>query len=541
VIYEILDKIDLDDLASAVSSDILNKIKELVLPIDAEFSKKEIIKCILSIYGDDLLAEKRLRQLIFYTIQPDKLQFLTKKYCKRSFHKAYDNSLKLSELPWKFGIDFVSEVADTLELPKNYLPAESEKLPTTFEIYPPAKYYPLHDYQEEIKDRIVTELLSSNYRFLIQMPTGSGKTRTIIQSIVQYIQIKKIIEKGKNILWLAHTEELCEQALFTFINLWPHLSQDSIIVHRCYGNHSISITGDKGALIFGTFQKLSSLLNNDSYFIKSLKTRLSIIVIDEAHKSTAKTYSALIDFLLKDSDCKLIGATATPGRNTDNMKANSELAEFFNGRLLALSFSTNPIIELRNKGVLSYLQHKIIESKLDILLNESETVAIKINGDFSMPTLKKLSENSKRNNLIVKLIEEEILKDNPCLVFTCSVEHAKVLNASMNYKNYSSVALDSKTTNTRRKNIINDFKIGKYNVLFNYGILSTGFDAPNVRTIIITRPTSSVVLYSQMIGRGLRGPKMGGARECNLIDIKDNFKNFGGVELVYDSFEEYWK
>jgi len=59
-------------------------------------------------------------------------------------------------------------------------------------------------------------------------------------------------------------------------------------------------------------------------------------------------------------------------------------------------------------------------------------------------------------------------------------------------------------------------------------------------TTVVARPTSSVVLYSQIIGRGLRGPKMGGAETCNLIDIKDNFLNFGGVEDVYSFFEDYW-
>lgn len=91
-----------------------------------------------------------------------------------------------------------------------------------------------------------------------------------------------------------------------------------------------------------------------------------------------------------------------------------------------------------------------------------------------------------------------------------------------------------------RRRIVDGFRTGEYDVLFNYGVLSTGFDAPRIKTIIITRPTASIVLYSQMIGRGLRGPKMGGSEICNLIDIKDNYTNFGGVEDVYTFFEEYW-
>jgi len=78
-------------------------------------------------------------------------------------------------------------------------------------------------------------------------------------------------------------------------------------------------------------------------------------------------------------------------------------------------------------------------------------------------------------------------------------------------------------------------------VLINYGILSTGFDAPNIGAVIITRPTSSMVLYSQMIGRGLRGPKVGGREECLLIDVKDNFIGYGDQQIMYDFFDGYWE
>ena len=87
---------------------------------------------------------------------------------------------------------------------------------------------------------------------------------------------------------------------------------------------------------------------------------------------------------------------------------------------------------------------------------------------------------------------------------------------------------------------IEQFRAGEFNVLLNYGVLSTGFDAPRIRMVLVTRPTASVVLYSQMIGRGLRGPAMGGGQECRLIDVRDNFANFGRVDEVYSYFDEYW-
>jgi superfamily II DNA or RNA helicase len=91
-----------------------------------------------------------------------------------------------------------------------------------------------------------------------------------------------------------------------------------------------------------------------------------------------------------------------------------------------------------------------------------------------------------------------------------------------------------------RRQVIDSFRRGEIAALFNYRVLSTGFDVPNIGTIVIARPTSSIVLYSQMLGRGLRGKKVGGTEKCRGIDIKDNFESFGDVADVYRHFDDFW-
>jgi superfamily II DNA or RNA helicase len=70
--------------------------------------------------------------------------------------------------------------------------------------------------------------------------------------------------------------------------------------------------------------------------------------------------------------------------------------------------------------------------------------------------------------------------------------------------------------------------------------LTTGFDAPNTDVVFISRPTLSPVLYGQMIGRGLRGPAVGGTEKCSIIDVRDNLVGFGDDEQVYSKFDEFW-
>jgi len=78
-------------------------------------------------------------------------------------------------------------------------------------------------------------------------------------------------------------------------------------------------------------------------------------------------------------------------------------------------------------------------------------------------------------------------------------------------------------------------------ILVNYGVLTTGFDAPSIEAVIIARPTTSVVLYSQMLGRGLRGTKMGGTKDCTIIDVNDNIANMPDSSNAYMFFNTFFQ
>jgi superfamily II DNA or RNA helicase len=105
----------------------------------------------------------------------------------------------------------------------------------------------------------------------------------------------------------------------------------------------------------------------------------------------------------------------------------------------------------------------------------------------------------------------------------------------------SAAFVDYTKSSSSRRNIIDKFRKGEISVLINYGVLSTGFDAPEIQTLVIARPTTSLILYSQMIGRGLRGPKVGGNQNVTIIDVKDNFSSYGDLDEMYNHFSSYWR
>ena len=157
---------------------------------------------------------------------------------------------------------------------------------------------------------------------------------------------------------------------------------------------------------------------------------------------------------------------------------------------------------------------------------------------FSDKTLKELSSNPKRNSSIVNIIKENYRLGKKILVFTCGIEHNNILRSILTRDN---IKCDSVDTNSKNRNhLINQFKNGDLNILLNFGVLTTGFDAPKTDICVIARPISSIVMYSQMVGRILRGPKNNGNKENTLYTIKDNL-NMGSYDEMFNSFNEFYK
>ena len=102
-----------------------------------------------------------------------------------------------------------------------------------------------------------------------------------------------------------------------------------------------------------------------------------------------------------------------------------------------------------------------------------------------------------------------------------------------------SVAIDSSTPGPVDAWYVDEFKSGRIRVITNYNVLSQGFDAPKVRAVYVTRPTFSPNVYQQMIGRGLRGPLNGGSDEVLIVNVKDNFDQFGD-QLAFTEFDYLW-
>ena len=398
----------------------------------------------------------------------------------------------------------------------------------------------LKDFQTEIYWKILKHLSIPKSRFIVQMPTGSGKTRTAMEVIAHQLKMFP----NQHILWLAHSKELVEQAASGFEEVWSHVGTHDVEVRIIDDDHDglDNIASSATSVVISTLQSMRQYLKDTPQEFSKLTTTCSLLVVDEAHMSLAATYKDLIKNILKGG-CLLMGLTATPGRNVDDDKDNKALAELYFQTPIRLECPEggNVFSYLRKQGVMARTSMTIIKGSNEKLSAE-EIKSFENSISIPQAVLNRLASEDRRNlEILVKILNlVEVNPNTKILLFACSVKHSRFLTSILKYKGIKASHVDGNTSNSVRTQILNDFKSGSINVLSNYSVLATGFDAPKTDVVFIARPTASIVLYSQIIGRGLRGPAIGGTEECKIINVKDNIEGLPDYNDIYDYFDDYY-
>lgn len=508
-------------------------------------------------FGKNILFEKNvfIKTIIFLN---DKKVKEIADYNKVVYRDIDDAREKIINKSFGYrNFDFSMSVINILELDKNkYLPEQIE-FEDTFESKIKPNYH-LHEYQKNLKDAVIQNLLNTSFtnRMLVHMPTGAGKTKTAMEIASDYLRCKSVLgghEKNVFVVWLAHSKELCEQALETFQNTWRIRGDYEIDTFKLFGDaeYSDEILKSERAFIFVGFQKFNAMLNSSNELQEKIKNKIlqnvKLVIVDEAHKSLASTYEKAINLLSKSSaGVQLIGLTATPGRSSDQADGqNNFLAEFFNSTKIRMidNFGVpieNPISYLQDLEVLAKIDRFELMTDVQIKLSEQQIKNLKLYGDERLgEILRNLAGNPGRNKIIIDKVRELFDNNESILIFACNVEHCIILQTLLKAYGIDSGTILSSTSKFERETSIYKFKSGELKVLINYGVLTTGFDAPKLNSLIIARPTSSIVLYSQMVGRALRGPKNGGNIINKLIDLRDNF-DLGNESQMFNFYDEIW-
>ena len=557
----VLHQMPLEDLKLGLGSEIC----DIVEFIQNDLVKGDLIRAAIRGYGKSVLEKKELRTLMLKCLDEQKIRKLASAL-NIKHPSQVDAILAIGENPFRHDQATLS-ILQSLGLGKEELPDEDapqEPGPIS-SIVPKENFYELMDYQNDIRAKVLRcfeEIPSA--RVLVHIPTGSGKTKTAMHILKDLWHNEK--RENSYFLWLAHSQELLEQAIATFQEVWNILGRDEIACIRLWGSYSLPGYLNKNAFVFASVQKLIALRRkDDAGALEKFRDKVAIVILDEAHKAPAqKTYNLLTYLLkLKEGQNKcLLGLTATPGRTADD--ENNRLVNLFDN----IKYSVD--LELLSRympqkdrdrsfrSVIQYLQYREILSQLEkreidipveelgIDLAEQRKIRNSLYGnenkELSKDIIDKLAKSRKRNRQIIDAVKKAYIEEErTILIFACNVMHAKMLSFAMTLEDIPNGLVLGETKPSRRKELIDRYKDknDSLRILINVDVLTTGFDAPNTNCLVVARPVHSVVLYSQILGRGLRGRKMGGSGKCVLIQVVDRI-DLGDEKWAFEYFNDYW-
>tara|TARA_Y100000588_G_scaffold63394_1_gene62916 strand:- start:21681 stop:23429 length:1749 start_codon:yes stop_codon:yes gene_type:complete len=363
--------------------------------------------------------------------------------------------------------------------------------------------FTLRDYQQKAVDSTLAHFRRSDSAAVIVLPTGSGKS-VVIAELARLARFP--------ILVLTHVKELVQQNAekYKALGLTPGIFSAGLNEKEL--NQQV------------TFASIQSLAKSRD----KLKRQYSLIIVDECHRISDdenSQYSQLIQHLKKaNSRLKVLGLTATPYRLTSGWIYHRHYHGFVRGSADA-PFSECiyelPLRYLINKGYLTppYCVDAAVQN-YDFNSLASGPSGIPSEGD--MNTL--LQSSTRATKSIVSDIQAQADARQGVMIFAATVKHAYEV---ADYLSSESVAvITGQTPAAERDEIVLRFKRKELKYLVNVSVLTTGFDAPHVDFIAILRPTESVGLYQQIVGRGLRLCE--GKKDCLVIDYAAN-----GFDLFY--------
>lgn len=353
----------------------------------------------------------------------------------------------------------------------------------------------LRPHQIEAKAKIF-EAWTKYDSVMLQMPTGTGKTYLFTSLINDIINTYKLAYKDIKILIVAHRTELLDQISATL---------------NKFGIAHGFIQGAREQYLWKRVQvgSIMSLLTDKNYY-NVCRQKFDYIIVDEAHHSLADTYIRLFGLF---PNAKKLGVTATPWR----LNHESFLSLY---QYLIVSPQISWFI---NNNLLSDFDYVSIkqDSEVQRLVDKSEVVST---GDFSNVDL----DNTFNNQRIRSKLYESYLQfanGRKGIIYAINKCHAAKIAELYSSHGVKAVAIDCDTPRDVRQEMITAFKNGEISVLVNVDIFTEGFDCPDVNFIQLARPTKSLSLYLQQVGRGLRIVE--GKEKTIILDNVGLYNYFG--------------
>lgn len=352
----------------------------------------------------------------------------------------------------------------------------------------------LRDYQIENKIKIY-DAWKKHRSVMLQMPTGTGKTRVFVSIAKDLHNWGAKNKRAVRVLILAHRKELIEQ-ISENVGLKYGLAHGLIV--------SQNVEQRKYPFQVGSVPTLNRRL------FKWSSNDFDVIIIDEAHHVKAQSYRNILKEYPK---AKILGVTATPYRLN-----GAGFRPEFDDLIVSPSIS-----EFIKAGHLSDYEYYSIRPESH-LQADIDGMAVNMDGDYLDSAMSAVMDKDEiRANIVNSYLK--IANGKKGIVYTVNKEHSRHLKERFCREGIKAEVVDSDTPREERDKIVSKFRRGDITVLLNVNIFSEGFDCPDVEFVQLARPTKSLSMFLQQVGRGLRTSE--GKEKVIILDNVGLFNKFG--------------
>ncbi|MDG5499637.1 DEAD/DEAH box helicase [Marinobacter sp. BGYM27] len=372
--------------------------------------------------------------------------------------------------------------------------------------------FQLRPYQQEAVDATLNHFRKSDDSAVIVLPTGAGKS-LVIAELARLARRK--------ILVLTHVKELVEQ---------NHAKYESYGLTAGIFSAGLKQKENRYQVTFASVQSVSANLDQ-------FRDEYSLLIIDECHRVSeddSSQYQRIIELLKQQNDAlKVLGLTATPYRLAMGWIYRYHYRGFVRGRSEGGEEQAKPFQYCIYELPLSYMINRGYLTKpelVDAAVAQYDFSVLSQNrfGEYAEKDVNKLLSKHKRvTRAIIEQVMELAVERQAVMIFAATVDHAREVTGYL--PEHQTALITGATDQSERDLLIQRFKQRQLKYLVNVSVLTTGFDAPHVDCIAILRPTQSVSLYQQIVGRGLRLDE--GKQTCLVIDYAGNRVNLYHPEV----------
>ncbi len=529
---ELISRLSLDHVEQLLGEDVVATVSALQPKSGTPATLRGIAHDFFQYRADDLLGSPHIRGICYDAMTTDKLDELANRLSLadrrrlRSFDPMHDTATRQSYLGF-FGIDAHAATPSQLE-------PDLQDAEPSFGLFP---------HQRQAANRVWNALEDGFGRVALHMPTGAGKTRTAMHVVSRFLNNSE----PTVLVWLAASAELLDQAAEAFQSAWSTLGNRTVSLARYWGSHEADLSEIQDGIIVAGLQKMHARSARAPLDILRLGARTKLVIVDEAHQAIAPTYQAVITKLAETGTHNaLLGLTATPGRTWSDIAADEKLSAFFGERKVMLEIEgwDDPVSYLIDEGYLAKPTFRQLQYEAPAALKKTLRAFPARYDDYGEEVLAALAKNVDRNVAVIAELNRLVEAGHRrILLFSASVRHAEVVAATSSALGLDARVVTGETPTQMRRRTIKAFRNPPDTpmVLCNFGVLTTGFDAPNTSAVVIARPTRSLVLYSQMVGRATRGPKAGGNETCEVSTVVDTeLPGFSDITEAFINWEDVW-